>query len=436
MDEIKYQGSVEVYNEMLDLGAMPETQSGILSSDFLQIQAVSGYKESETAPISFHIPATSSVYTQLNASFAYFKVKIFDKEGKPLGKDDEVGPSENFFGSLIDNCIILLNDTPVSRNQGGLYSYKHYFSNLFGITASAQASTLSTELWYPDSNTTYDSNNKNFQKRRAFIRESKTVELIGRFHDGIMNTKVIPDFVPIQIHLRRKNAAFALNAEGVTETSPFNYKIIIEQATFFAKRLLINPKILQMHHQLLNSGKRFHYNLKNLEVKTFQIAVSQLVFDSEVLWSGKRPTFLMLGVVPTKSFTGQLAKSPYNFDQHNIQQISVSVDGSMANQYRQLNFEDGLYLLGYDSLRTIIPFQQLGHGIDRGDYLNKFIVAVELQPTHYDNRFHVQGNHQVKIQIRFKTAPTESLMGICCGMIENLLTIDKEGQIYSDALAL
>jgi hypothetical protein len=86
MENSKYIGSDEVYSSFLDLGNIPETNCGIISSDYLQVFANSGFKDSETNPITFNIQAVQSIYSDLSESFVYLRLKVVlnDKKNTPI----------------------------------------------------------------------------------------------------------------------------------------------------------------------------------------------------------------------------------------------------------------------------------------------------------------------------------------------------------------
>lgn len=440
-----HSGSKEVYSTSLDLTSMPVTNMGVLSSDYLQVHASPGYTDNDSSLITFNIPATAGIYTQLNSSFLYLQVRIVSTVPNTQGSVNladnlSLAPNECFFPSLIQNCQILLNDTPISRNQSGLYGYKHVLDNTLECSESLKNTILSEELWYEDNSSSFDTTNTNYGIRSKFAEKSNIIELIGKLHDGIMTSqKVLPDHVNIQIHIRRSHPLFCLVGKGITVSNPFQYRVKFESAIFFAKRLLINPKVLAKHHAYLNSGKRFSYGLKNRELKSFQIASSTLVYNSDILWNGDLPSYLIICFVAAKAFSGELTSSPFAFEQHNVQQITVYVEGSNTNMYRQLSFAENMELLAYHSLSSILPAAEfVSHGLDRRDYKkkNKFISVVELLPMHRTERFNLQGSHQLKMEIRFSKALTESIMCICSANFDSLLTIDKAGNIYTDALAI
>lgn len=436
MAEIKYHGSKGVAKKELFLGDLPETSGGIVSTDFTPIQPQSGWKETDFNLITFEIPALPSTYTDLSKSFLYLRLKIVKQDGTALIDEDIVGPSCNFFGSLIENVQVLFNDTLVNKTQGGLYPYRHFLNNLLFTPKSIHDSTLTSELFFDDDAGTFTSSDSQFVKRKGFTDSSNYVELLGKIHEGILDSRPIPDNVNIQINIRRTSPNFSLVGSGTktTTTIPPAFKIVYDQVVFYAKRLIVNQEVVKKNEAWLKSGKKLYFPTRNLDIKSFQIPVGSLSVTSNVLWAGTIPRFVLIGLVDAKCTKGDMTKSPYEFKQHNIQQIIVDINGALSTVCRQVSFEESMYLLGYNSLASICKD---GHTFDRSTYSkkNRFFVAVEIQPE-AGNKFSIQSNQQVKIEIRFSTATTESLDALIFGEFDNLVSVDKDRKIYSDALVV
>jgi len=218
-----------------------------------------------------------------------------------------------------------------------------------------------------------------------------------------------------------------------TDKQPFPYKINFESAIFFCKRHLINPKIMKHHQSLLKSHKRFNYPLRFTDVKNFQISSGSLGVTSETLLSGPIPSFVVIGLISAKAFNVDLTKSPFPFKQNSIASVSISLDGDSTSIFRQAKFAEDQNLLGYQSLYSIIPIKEISNAISREDYQNgKFLIAVDLVAAHAPGLFHAQRSAQLKLDIQFNTATTESLNLICVGSFQSLLQIDADRNIFCD----
>lgn len=81
---------------------------------------------------------------------------------------------------------------------------------------------------------------------------------------------------------------------------------------------------------------------------------------------------------------------------------------------------------------------KLGHGIDRNDFKNRFLVAIELQNSENETQFQLKSTHQTKLEIRFNSATTEPLTLLVLSEFPSLVQISgqKDRTVYSDAVIL
>jgi hypothetical protein len=344
---------------------------------------------------------------------------------------------EGFFASLFESCQILFNGTPLTRTSSSLYSYKYFLETLLGYGPNAADSFLKSEIWYLDSsvNQFTTASNAAFASRLALSTASKPVELIGRVAEGICSQgKLIPNNVEIKLTLRRSKPAFSLCGATVARSDSFPYKIDIEEAVWMIKRHAIHPRVLNDHQSLLSS-RRFNIPFTHNEVKSFLIPTGTLSVISETIFACTIPSYCVIGLVSAAAFNGSVTTSLFTFQPFNISSVTLTCDSNSV-LYRQINFDTdkGVFLQGYNSLLSILPHKELGSMVTRDNYIqSKFLVALDLADPHSTTRFHYQRHGQIKVELRFKSATTESLMCIILGSFQLNTQIDKDRNIYSDA---
>jgi hypothetical protein len=74
-----YKGSVPAYAAELDLGSIPATDIGIVSSEYHSYFPVFSVKDSGN-PVQFIIPSSHNLYLNLDSSFLYIKARITKTE--------------------------------------------------------------------------------------------------------------------------------------------------------------------------------------------------------------------------------------------------------------------------------------------------------------------------------------------------------------------
>jgi hypothetical protein len=201
------------------------------------------------------------------------------------------------------------------------------------------------------------------------------------------------------------------------------------------KRHSIHPQVLAEHQNLLNT-RRFNFPFINNEVRSFLIPTGSLSVISETIFSGIIPSFCVIGLVSSAAFNGEVQSNPFAFKHYQLAAITLTCDGQSV-VFRQISFDvdNGIYLQGYNTLISLLPHKELGSIITRDNYtVNRFLIALDLVPSHNPNRFYLSKHGQIKVELRFKSATTESLMCIILGNFQNNVQINRDRNIFSDAI--
>ncbi|GIY45145.1 uncharacterized protein F54H12.2 [Caerostris extrusa] len=150
-------------------------------------------------PVEFHISGSGEEYVDLSQTQLYVKAKIVKADGKPLEKDEKIGPVNLFMHSLFSQMDISLNDRLVS-NSSNTYSYRSYFETLLNHGFDCKTSQLTSEMFYKD-------NNDGLKLRSKFFELSATVDMIGGLHGDLFHQeRLLLNLVDVKIKLIRRHA--------------------------------------------------------------------------------------------------------------------------------------------------------------------------------------------------------------------------------------
>jgi len=251
--------------------------------------------------------------------------------------------------------------------------------------------------------------------------------MIGKICESIFQQpKYFPPAIEFRITLRRSPVLFAL----VGTPSSTSFKIQIEQAVMYIKRHLVNPRIVANHQKL----SKLQYPLRTFETRTFSIPSTTQTVLSETLFRSKLPEFLILTFVDSLAITGQLEKSPFNFQHFKLQNVQATVDGD-SSIYRSLDFDidNKISLLGYNTLTTALSARFGGHGLSREDYLNgNFMICLDLNPRTNGN-YQAERYGQVKLDLKFKSPLTNTITCIVLASFQGKLEIDSNRNVSVDS---
>jgi hypothetical protein len=317
--------------------------------------------------------------------------------------------------------------------NGKLISSKNYYNYVAYLLAQLSYPTdyktdlLQSSLYYPDVGAgTLNNTNSGYQKRAAFIKESKSVELCGYLFDDIfLQDKWLLSGIDIRLKLKRSSPKFALLSPVVSS----EYNIIFDECVLYVKRNLISPKIVDLHERTLERTKALYpYILSN--VKTLSLPVGTTNFVAENIYpSRKLPQTLLIGLVETAGFQGSYDKNPYQFNHFNLSNINVSVD-NLNLEYRNLNLAfDTNYLLAYQTLVTGLNLEHSSVGINRSNYLDGNILFCYQLCNFNGNTSFADKTGNLKIELNFKIALDKQVTVIILSQESAVLMVDKHRSI-------
>jgi len=123
--------------------------------------------------------------------------------------------------------------------------------------------------------------------------------------------------VDLRINFNTEKTEFYLMETG-TES---NLKIL--KAHIFMKHITVNPSILLAHHHVLQT-KNALYPFSKVEVKSFTIYPGNNILSIDNAVIGQIPHFLAFCMVKTRSYSGNQAFYPFQFEHFKIQRFNLS----------------------------------------------------------------------------------------------------------------
>ena len=168
--------------------------------------------------------------------------------------------------------------------------------------------------------------NSGARKRKVFIDESKTLDLLGHLHCDIFNQEqLIPNGVEVRVRLVRAKDKFCLLDYGNGDS-----RVQIKEVALRVHCCRISPSVLLAHTSALTKGTA-KYPLTRVEIKSFTLhtGVTGECLDNVIL--GQLPKRIILGLVENQAFNGHSQKNPFNFHHHNLNFLSHYIDGTQVH---------------------------------------------------------------------------------------------------------
>lgn len=429
--------SCECVKSELDLFTLPATQTSIESGNWIQYKPISSI--TEESPLEFVVSALNDEYLDLANTMINIKAKISKPNGEKIAEaiDKDVGPVNNWLHSLFSQVDLYINQKLVSP-QNNTYAYRSYIETLLNYDDGAKMSHLTCGLWYDDTPGHMDdceTNNTGLGKRKTFIKNSNTVDMIGHLHVDFFNQeKFLLNGVEMRLRMIRSRDSFCLMSK--TE----KYKVEILEANLLVRRNKINPSVLLAHSKTLESGSA-KYPIVRVETKAVTIpsGISQKSIDN--IFLGQLPKRVIIGLVSNKAFNGDFKSNPYNFQNYNVNFFSLYIDGvQIPSKPLQPDYTEGkeTSILAYHTLfsGTGIQFLNMGNSVSRSEFSKGYcLMAFDLTPdlsANATSHWNLIRHGSLRIELGFAEALTETVNCIVYAEFDNVIEIDKNRNVTVD----
>ena len=417
-------------NSELMLFQPPIINKGVEYLQWIECRPVN--QITEDGSIDIHIKASGSQYLDLQRSRLYVKAKIVKEDGKALETADVVTPVNLWLHSLWNQVDVFLQQKMVS-SSGTNYAYKAYADVLLNYGGDAISTQLQTQLYYKDSAASMDQTtptdtplNQGLIKRNKLAKASAFIDMVGPIYSDIFQMpRYLLNEVDVHVKLFQNKDSFRL----MSSVAGKKYKVVISEVILKAAMVGIHPDILKVHARALEDRPALYPFLKT-EMKTFAVAKGQYSTHLDNIYQGRIPNRLILGMVSSDAYSGDLTKNPFNFKHYNFDFMCLYANGqSVPSKALQPKFSSNNYVEAYQTLFTGMELdgKDAGLGCDHYDYAKGYtLVVFDLSSEVTDaavQTVHKQGNLQ--LEIRFASALPEAINVILYASFPGEIRIDQ-----------
>lgn len=397
-------------------------------------------------PIIFNIPSTDTHYVDLSQTALYLRCKILKTNFSAVADTEVVAPVNQLLHSAFQQVNLYINDTKVTP-PSTFYAQRAMIETilLFGKEVNKTQNIAAGYFNDTDNSiamsTTGDSS---YAKRARLALGSKEFELMGRPRlDLFHQHKYLPPSFDMRLEFIRNNDEFVIQCPKETGThgdppipnEQKHYRLKISEAILYVTRRKILPSIEMMHITEWNKHQKMNYDLKKVDVKSFTIPKDTLMHVNETAVQGLLPSRLVLAFVATENLAGSESQllNPFNYEHHNISNLTVTVNGDHSESHSlDLSFNDKRrYVEAYYNIFKSLGLNNSPSSIDmtlEEFAKGKALYVYEITPSSDINSLPRYGN--VKIEIRFATAPSKPLTVLCYTETQAVLNIDEHRNIY------
>jgi hypothetical protein len=416
----------------LDLFTIPPTQTVIEKGQFVEYHPLANIRDG--GPIEFNISGSGEEYIDLAASYIHVKAKVLKADGTVLPEKESVAPVNLFLHSLFSQVDISLNERNIS-SASNTYPYRAYIETLLNYGEDAKKSLLTCEGFFKDEepdkvDPTTEGVHDGLKTRYKLIERSQTVDMIGQLHcDIFQQNRLLLNLVDVKIKMVRSKPAFCL----VSPTADADYKVVLDHASMFIRKVKVSPGVSLGHAKALEKSSA-KYPIDRILCKTYSISPGSWSFMQDNVFLGRMPKRVIITCVENAAINGQYARNPFLFAHHNVNFLSIYVDGqSVPCKPLELNFKSDNYVRAYYSLFS--SFDR-----DRGIYLTReeyakghVLYAFDLTPDLCDgSHFNLQHQGNLRLELKFSEPLTKTLSVLIYAEFQNVIEITKSRHILCD----
>jgi hypothetical protein len=388
---------------------------------------------SDGSDITFVIPESTQRYTDPSTIRFYGRARILTSAGVAHADTVIIAPVNNFMHSLFSDVGIKLNETPITH-PSSYYPHRAFIerSLLFSKEFNQTQSTNAMYFRDDDPTSTSSTGGGSFQKRFDLSKGSRPFEFCGRLHtDLFAQGKVLPPGVNMRITLKRSENDFLVHT--VAGNSSSHYKIEIVEATLTVTTHKVLPTIELDHLKCFEKGELATYDLNQVDIKSYTITGIPTSINENLI-QGKLPKRIVICMLPSATERGTVITNPFNYTDHSLSSIAVTVNGDYVQSHQMdVDFREASVRVveAYDNIFKSLGISNLDCNIDltRENFIKgKAFFVYEITPVSDEKTPPNYGN--IKIELKFRTAPAESLTVLVYTETPNTLYIDKHKNVF------
>ena len=291
--------------------------------------------------LRFAVPPDAHCFTDPNSIHLKLVMRILRSDGELCDSSDQVFMGPMAAASVFRSSQVFLNGYALEPNTA--YSMVAALSNYLSMSTTSR-----TTMWQhlagveaPD----YPRSGLRPEDAGSFIAgiqrvaNSKHFSLVSRLHIDALNsmTQLIPPGFKLEIELNRAPDSFPICS--MSEDKSRSYRLEIETASLFCRRVRMAAPTLSRCLQSLSNGGQFRYNRLATAITSISPDVTNFTWSN--VWNNSNlPFALYLVFIDQSAWNGDLSKLPNYFETAGIVSVNFRLNGRdiMPEPYR-CNFQ-------------------------------------------------------------------------------------------------
>lgn len=427
--------TVEAMMSELDLFTVPPANYNIENSDYVIYKPLASI--SDQGPIEFFVPGSSDIYLDLSKTLLQVRVKLLQDDGSNLtDQEKDVGPANLLHAALFNQVDAFFGDTQVNTSTNG-YPYLAFFETHLNYGDSAKKSYLSAKMFYKDNpvdstkmfKPEFQNYSNGMLKRQKRAALSNVIDMIGDLHlDVCRMDKFLLNNVDVRFRFIKSVNDFAI-ISTITPIKKFKFKIL--DVTLLIKKIKVNTEVMLAHAMVLEKHNVI-YPINRTVLKYFSISSGLTDITRENVFMNKMPSRVVIGLVRTAAFNGDLGLNPFEFSTFNLSYLALTIGNqTFPNPPFTPNYNINEYSREYLSNYTALDLFKRNKGncitfeeFKEGNALYAFDLTPEEQASADHLSRHKHGN--LRLSIKFKSPLIHNVTVIVYAEFESEIIISKD----------
>ena len=436
----------------------------------------------DRSPVIFNIPRQSRDLTDLRGCTMKMKLRVKHNDGTDLENGESVGLINMCHQTAWSQMDVAINGVPVSSNTR-LYPYKAFFKALTRHSGTSEHASMKSMGWFSPFTGNSDARAKDkdepWAESKRLIKNSRLLELEGPLMEDIFECeRYLLNGTELHIKLHRSLSPFMLsllytpssiatdaNIDALKEQrdidirasleDPDNdslvmtadksvreynaaygakrgYKVVLEDIVLKMAYVRVYPQVISAIQKQLEQESALYPHTRT-DMKTVAIPSGQQQVYFDTVFSGLRPSKIVVGFVSSEAVNASFAQDALKFATHDVTDISVMVDGIMI-QPKKLSYDERgnaqEYLSAYMDYMTMVK----RGGYEAPDatpdeYLRHPIFTFSLEPVEYSDIQNRSMKGPVSVMVRFDSELDRSVNLMMYAEMPGLMRIDAARNI-------
>ena len=426
----------------LNLFDIPPTQVVVENSRWKEINLRNAC--THTGPYEFHI-GPNPQFLHLAKNYLFIQLRIVKANGNDLihlagdaNIDPLTGPINLIGKTFIRQVKLSLNGVEVF-DSGDKYAYRAFLETELNYGHDAKKSQLQAALYFKDTPANHldDIHNTGLTLRAQYFRDSVWVQVMAPIHCDLFDqSKYLLNNIDFRMTLYRNSDAFCIMSPGGNQ----NYKIQVENMKWYVKAVEVSKSVsLALERSLMQYTAK--YPIRRVEIKSIHVNLGARATSDTAIFNGQIPRRLVIGCIDADAYHGIYAKSPFNFKNNAIDEVSITAAGqTYPSKPLTMDFAHNRFTRSFVQLfeGLGISDENKGNGINLASFKNGVcIFAFDLSPDEDDGSDHwdLVKEGETTVNVHFSDATAEAIEVIVYAEFDNLLTIDHTRNTFIDTKA-